>query len=146
MATVFDPSQKIFFLCGPRKKEIFTAALIVRVQATWKIKISLAPPEIVTSVGMTTALVNLYRPGVRVLPPIFPAPRFRKFGLERPAASVYAVCISPTAVVNLLALVTLQGRGPAASTVYIVPDTSAQLTKRAAPVIGLVPISPVIAD
>jgi hypothetical protein len=49
-------------------------------------------------------------------------------------------------VVNLVALVTLHGRGPAALTENILPVTSAQVTCIAAPVIGLVPIFPVITD
>jgi len=45
----------------------------------------------------------------------------------RPAASVYAVCMSPTAVVNFVGLLMLQGAGPVASTEYTFPVTSAQL-------------------
>src|ERR1700694_2113464 len=36
--------------------------------------------------------------------------------------------------------------GPAASTTYIFPETSPQVRRRAAPVMGLVPTSPVTAD
>src|SRR4029077_19380908 len=64
----------------------------------------------------------------------------------RPAASVYAVIISPTAVVSRAGSTTLHG-GPVASTVYIIPVTSAQVKPVIdAPVIGLVPMFPVIAD
>ncbi len=64
----------------------------------------------------------------------------------RPAASVYASSMSDTAVVRNVGSVTLHGAGPAASTEYIVPVTSAHVTPIAAPVIGLAPTSPVIAE
>ena len=116
------------------------------VPATWKIKISLALPEIVILVGIISAVVHLYNPGVSVLPPILPAPKFKNAGLVRPAASVYAACIFRTAVVSILGLVTRHGRGPAASTVKILPATSGHVKRIAAPVIGLDPISPVTED
>src|SRR5450631_2383968 len=63
----------------------------------------------------------------------------------RPAASVYAVSMLLTAVVNKVPLVTLHA-GPVASTEYINPVTSGHVTPIDAPVIGLVPIFPVMTD
>jgi hypothetical protein len=54
--------------------------------------------------------------------------------------------MSLTALVSNVASVTLHGRGPAASTEYIVPTTSVQANPIAAPVIGLDPTFPTIAD
>src|SRR5205809_6338666 len=96
---------------------IFTPELIFSVPAIWNIQTSVELPEMVTFVGIRRPVVHLYKPGVSVLPPIFPAPRLRKSGLSLPAASLYAACILPTAVVNFWAAVILQGKGPAASTV-----------------------------
>ena len=111
----------------PPARVTWTAELTLGVPATWKIQIALGLPEIVMLLGTLTAVVHLYKPGVGVLPPILPASKFRKLGFDRPAALVQAVCISPTAVVSLLALVTRQGRGPAALNEYIVPVISVHL-------------------
>src|SRR4028119_2238012 len=119
MVTASVVCQKIFFACTPPLKVIMTFELTVRVPPTWNIKMSVELPLMVIFVGIVTALVHLYSPAVSVLPPIFPAPRFKKLGLRRPAASLYAVLISLTAVVNLDAAGTAHGCGPAASTVYI---------------------------
>src|SRR5450631_3630613 len=54
--------------------------------------------------------------------------------------------MSRTAPVNLVGSLTLHGSGPAASTETTIPVTSVQVNKSAAPVIGLVPTSPVIAE
>src|SRR4028119_154435 len=145
MVTASVVCQKIFFACTPPLKVIMTFELTVRVPPTWNIKMSVELPLMVTFVGIVTALVHLYSPAVSVLPPIFPAPRFKKSGLRRPAASLYAVLISATAVVNLEASCTSHG-GPFPSTVYIVPVTSEQVKRRAVPAIGLVPTLPVTAD
>ena len=67
---------------------------------------------------------------------------------------MYAASISSTAVFNLAGSTTLQGEGPVltaggptVSTVYRVPVTSAQVKPViAAPVMGLVPRSPVIVE
>lgn len=49
---------------------------------------------------MVTPVVHLYRPGVRTEPPMRPAFNPTKFGPGRLLASVYAACISRTAVVK----------------------------------------------
>src|SRR5450755_3713530 len=80
------------------------------------------------------------------MPPIFPLRNSVKSGFGRPAASVYAVCMSRTAAVNLVGFFMLHGAGPAASTETTIPVTSVQVKRSAAPVIGLVPTSPVTAE
>src|SRR5580658_5083226 len=69
-----------------------------------------------------------------------------KSGSFRPAASVYAVSMSRTAAVNLVGSLILHGSGPAAFTEKTLPSTSVQVKRSAAPVIGLVPTSPVTAE
>src|SRR5450756_1228880 len=54
--------------------------------------------------------------------------------------------MSRTAPVNLVGSLTLHGSGPAASAEITIPVTSVQVNRSAAPVIGLVPSSPVIAE
>lgn len=54
--------------------------------------------------------------------------------------------MSPIAAVSKVSSVTLQGSGPAASTVYIVQDTSVQVKSIAAPVIGLAQTLPITAE
>jgi hypothetical protein len=54
--------------------------------------------------------------------------------------------MSSTDEVRYGAAFTVQGRGPAASTEIIIPVTSVHVTRIAAPVIGLDPTFPVIAD
>src|SRR5450755_2802301 len=80
------------------------------------------------------------------MPPIFPLRNSVKSGFGRPAASVYAVCMSRTAAVNLVGFFMLHGAGPAASTETTIPVTSVQVKRSAAPVIGLVPTSAVTAE
>src|SRR5450755_2164175 len=80
---------------------------------------------------------------MRVIPLISPVPSSVKSGVGRPAASVYAVCISSTATVRISGSITLHGLGPAASTEKTFPVTSVQVKRSAAPVIGLAPTSPV---
>ena len=81
-----------------------------------------------------------------VIPPIAPVPSSVASGDVRPAASRYAPSISPTAEVRNEGAVAVHGSGPAASTEKIVPVTSVHVTKIAAPVIGLEPTSPVMAE
>src|ERR1035438_5656701 len=69
-----------------------------------------------------------------------------KSGFDRPAASVYAVFMSRTAAVNLVGFLMLHGAGPAVVTDKTNPLTSVQVRRSAAPVIGLVPTSPVTAE
>src|ERR1035437_2386398 len=80
------------------------------------------------------------------LPPIFPLPSPVTSGFGRPAASVYAVCMSKTAAVNRVGFFILHGNGPAAFTETTIPVTYVQVKRSAAPVIGLVPTSPVTAE
>src|SRR5438552_14692720 len=54
--------------------------------------------------------------------------------------------MSDTAVARNEASVTLQGRGPAASTECINPDTSAHATSMVVPGLGQAPTSPVIVE
>jgi hypothetical protein len=54
--------------------------------------------------------------------------------------------MSSTATVRLEGVTWLHGLGPVASSEYTLPVTSVQVTKSAAPVIGLVPIFPTIAE
>src|ERR1700688_2268519 len=54
--------------------------------------------------------------------------------------------MSSTAAVNLLGFFILHGAGPAAFTETTIPVTSVQVRRSAAPVIGLVPTSPVTAE
>src|SRR5450756_33170 len=84
-------------------------------------------------------------PGMKVNPPMIPAPCSVSVGFGLPAASMYAVIMSFTAVVSNVGFTSLPV-GPNASTEYIVPVTSACVTPMAAPVIGEVPIFPVILD
>src|ERR1700735_4598064 len=79
-----------------------------------------------------------------VSPPISPAPRLVAVGRVRPAASEYAVIMSLMATVSNVGSVIRHGSGPAASTEYVLPVTSAQVRALAAPVIGLAPTFPVI--
>src|SRR5205085_3308404 len=88
--TVPATCQKMFFAWAPPVNVIFTPLLIDRSPAIWNIQTSLAPPEIVTSDGIVTVLLQLYRPGVSVLPPMFPTASSEKSGDGRPAASLYA--------------------------------------------------------
>jgi len=67
----------------------------------WKIHVSVALPEIVTSFPILTALVHLYKPGVKIRLPIAPLPRLVKFGFTLPVASVNAVPMSPMATVSV---------------------------------------------
>src|ERR1035437_2445057 len=94
--------QKIFSGLAPPCRMIFTPELILSVCATWKIHTEVALPDSVTFAGMVTALDHLYRPGRSVNPPIFPAPSSVAVGNVRPAASAYAVCMSPTAAVSIV--------------------------------------------
>src|SRR4051794_20537824 len=91
----------MFFASAPPLRITFLAAARERSPLVWKIQTSVALPVMVTSVGMVTVRVHLYRPGVRVLPPMLPVPRSRKSGVTRPAASVYAASMLLTAVVRL---------------------------------------------
>src|SRR5450756_638377 len=84
-------------------------------------------------------------PGMKVNPPMIPAPCSVSVGFGLPAASMYAVIMSFTAVVSNVGFTSLPV-GPNASTEYIVPVTSACVTPMAAPLIGEVPIFPVIID
>src|ERR1700676_5324589 len=77
---------------------------------------------------------------------MFPLPSSVASGFDRPAASVYAVLMSLIAVVSLEGNFWLHGAGPAASTEKTIPVTSLQLKRSAAPVIGLVPTSPLTAE
>src|SRR6476646_10502960 len=54
--------------------------------------------------------------------------------------------MSPTAFFRKPGTVNLHGRGPAASTLYTLPDTSVHVRWMAAPVMGLVPTSPTMED
>src|SRR5450830_100956 len=84
----------------------------------------------------------MFSPGL----PRIPAPRSVSVGFGLPAASTYAASMSILAVFNKLGSITLPA-GPAASTVYIIPVTSGLVIPVIdAPVIGVVPMFPVIWD
>jgi len=51
--------QKMFFAWAPPLNTTFLAAAMERSPLVWKIQTSLAPPAMVTSVGMVTVLVHL---------------------------------------------------------------------------------------
>ena len=51
---------------------------------TWKIQVSLEAPEIVTSERTVTVEFHLYRPGVRIRPPMAPVYRSVKLGVGLP--------------------------------------------------------------
>src|SRR3954463_13600496 len=92
--------QVMFLAVAPPLRRTFLAALRFRSPAIWKIQTSPEPPARVTSVGMVTLLVHLYRPGASVRAPTLPAPSSVLSGPVRPAASVYAACILPIAAVR----------------------------------------------
>ena len=52
----------------------FTDVLTVKSPDIWKIQTSLSAPEIVILIGIETALVYLYNPGVGVGPLLLPVP------------------------------------------------------------------------
>ena len=90
--------QKMLALWAPPFKWTIAPEPRSRVPAIWKIHTAFGPPERVTSLGMMTPDDHLYRPGAIVLPAILPAPNSVAVGFVLPAASVYAVCMSPIAV------------------------------------------------
>src|SRR4051794_7760779 len=90
----------MFFASAPPLRRTFLALLRSRSLEIWKIHTSVAPPAMVTSVGMVTPVPQVYRPGASVRPPRLPLPRSRWSGLDRPAASVYAACMLSTAWVR----------------------------------------------
>jgi len=99
--TVSATAQMMFCERAPPIKVISTAAAWTRVPAIWKIQVSPGPPAIVMPVEMVTPVVHLYKPGVRIEPPMRPAFRLMKSGSGLFEASVYAANISATATVKV---------------------------------------------
>ena len=122
---------------------------ISRLPAIWSIQTSFGPPERVTSLFITTLELHFQTPGASVNPLISPAPSSVGWVGAREAASSYASIMSPTARPNKVSFSVLHA-GPEGPTVYISPVTSSQIFPSVAviavPAIGLVPISPTIAD
>ena len=59
MLTLPATCHQMFFACAPPASVTFMASAWVRSPVVWKIQVSLAPPEMVTSEGMVTLLVHL---------------------------------------------------------------------------------------
>lgn len=102
-AAVTEPAttQTMLLASAPPARVILLPAAIVRVPATWKIQVSVAPPVMVMSLPILTPVVHLYNPGARMRPPMAPVAKLLKLGFTRPVASVKAVPISLIAVVRV---------------------------------------------
>src|SRR5204862_6149556 len=92
--------QNTFLACAPPLKVTIAPLPTVRFCAIWKIQTSFAPPESVTALGIERPVPHLYSPGTNVIPWILPAPSSVAVGDVRPAASVYAFCMSRIAAVK----------------------------------------------
>jgi len=79
--------QKMFFACAPPISVTFFAAASARSLLVWKTQTSFAPPEMVRSVAMLTALFHCTGQE-RGQAPSAPLPSSRWSGVGRPAASV----------------------------------------------------------
>src|SRR6185503_18768341 len=104
--------QKTFAAWAPPLKITCRPTVVVRVEPIWKMNTAFASPwasRVRSPEEISSEVVDLYRPGVRVWPPRFPATVIAP--LVRPAASLYAVVKSSCA------------RAAAASATCIVPLT-----------------------
>src|ERR1022692_3300379 len=92
MVAELPTCQKMFAEFAPPARITLRPDVVVRVEAIWKIQTAFAlpPPSSVRSPDdIANDEVDLYRPGARVMPPIFPATVIG--ATVRPAASLYAV-------------------------------------------------------
>jgi hypothetical protein len=90
--------QKTFPACAPFERMTARPEVVVSADATWKTKtpLGLPPPLKVRSPEeIASEEVDLYSPGVRVCPPMFPATLTAQF--ERPAASLNATVVAALA-------------------------------------------------
>jgi len=145
-------TQTMLLATAPPARTIFTFDETVSVPPTWKIHVSVAPPVMVMVLATVTALFQLYKPGVRIRPPIAPVARLTKLGFDRPFASVNAVAMSPTATVRV------EGVGVAYEAAKIFPVTWVEVENcpvesrmrenpvRPGAAMGLTPMAPVITE
>src|SRR5437867_1257994 len=90
--------QKTLAALAPPLRITWRAEVVVRVDAIWKMNTALASPwasSVRSPEEISSEEVDLYRPGVRVCPPRFPATVIAP--TVRPAASLYAVVKSSCA-------------------------------------------------
>jgi hypothetical protein len=83
--------QKTFAACVPFVRITRRPEVVVRVDATWKMKTAAAfpwPLKVRSPEETAREEVDLYRPGVNVVPPRFPATVTAQ--LDRPEALLYA--------------------------------------------------------
>jgi len=150
--TAPDTTQTMFDASAPPRRVVFTPVAKTKVPATWKIQVSVGPPDKVIPLAALTPLDHLYSPGRIICPPMLPLRRFTEVGFALPFASVKAVCMSEMAVVSC------EGVGDAYDAAKSSPVTCFDVEKvpvlssvRENPVkpdeeIGLTPMFPVIAE
>ena len=81
--------QKMFLACAPPLRITWRPDVVVSVDAIWKMKTASASPRasrVRSPDDIASEDVDLYRPGARVCPPIFPATVMG--ATVRPAASL----------------------------------------------------------
>src|SRR5438093_4553128 len=91
-------SQKTLAALVPPLKITWLPTVVVRVDAIWKMNTAFASPwasSVRSPEEISSEEVDVYRPGVRVCPPRFPATRIAP--TVRPAALIYAVVKSSCA-------------------------------------------------
>jgi hypothetical protein len=86
--TVSPTAQMMFWERAPPVRVMTTFVAWTRVPAIWKIQVSEGPPAMVMAVEMVTPVVHLYKPGVKIDPPMMPAFNSTKSGNGRFDASV----------------------------------------------------------
>src|SRR5207253_229235 len=119
--------QKMLAAWAPPLRMTWRPAVVVRVDAIWKMKTAFASPwasRVRSPEEISRPDVDLYRPGVRVSPPRFPATVMGH--RVRPAASLYAVvksAIAPAAVESPACVVptTVPGGNPVTAVPGLTP-------------------------
>src|SRR5580692_103006 len=92
MVAELPTCQKTFAASAPPARMTWRPEVVVSVEAIWKIQTALALPpasSVRSPDDMASEEVDLYRPGGRVCPPMFPATVIAP--TDRPAASLKAV-------------------------------------------------------